>query len=131
MIVDFQLFKKPLLESRKRKQYFIIYYFFLTSKQCCFCFKKLAQAHASAKWMTLFSSKSVAKWPNRGSDKIDLTYNYIADMYLRNRVLMQLMSLRNISCFRMEDMKDGQVRSVLWLNPEEVAKYYTLKQEET
>lgn len=71
--------------------------------------------------MTLFSSKSVTKWPNLGSEKTDLTYNYIADKYLRNGILMQLMSLRN-SCFRMEDMKNGQVRSVLYVNTEEVAK---------
>lgn len=44
---------------------------------------------------------------------------------------MQLMSLRNSSCFRMEAMKNGQVTSVLWLKPEEVANYCTPKWQET
>ena len=38
---------------------------------------------------------------------------------------MQLMSLRNSNCFRMEGMNNGQVRSVMQLIPEEVAKYCT------
>lgn len=53
------------------------------------------------------------------------TYTYIADKYLRNGILMQLMSLRNSNCFRMEGMNNGQVRSVMQLIPEEVAKYCT------